>query len=445
VSIPRLGLASQILLALVVGVLVGGGLHEADAAIRDWMLGNLLRPAGQIFIALIKMIVLPIVVSSLIVGVAGIGDARRLGGIGLKTLVYFEVVTTLAIILGVFLANVFKPGVGIDMNSLSMSDISAYEAATRAGMAHSHGLMATILGLIPRNPFAALAAGELLQVIFFSVMFGIGLGALPPQSREPLLAVFRSVSETMFNVTNLVMRYAPVGVFALIAVTVATFGFAALMPLASLIAVIYLAIAMFLLVVLGGIARWTGFRLKDLLRLIKAELVLAFSTASSESVLPRLMEKMERVGVPRSISSFVIPTGYSFNLDGSTLYQSVAAIFIAQLYGIELSLTQQVVIVVTLMITSKGMAGVAGASLVVLLATAASVGLPLEGVAFIAGVDRILDMARTALNVVGNAVAAIVIARWEGQFDAGRAYALIDQRALEVPEAAGSGVASRPD
>jgi proton glutamate symport protein len=421
---PHIGLAWKILIALVLGVIVGTVLHGVDSSIRDWAVVNVLKPAGQIFIALIKMIVLPIVVSSLIVGVAGIGDAKKLGNIGLKTIVYFEVVTTVAIVFGVVLANVFQPGAGLDMQGLAMADISSYKATTEASMSQSHGLVATILGLIPNNIFKALAGGEMLPVIFFSVMFGLGLAALPAEHRELLVAFFRSVSETMFNVTHMVMRYAPVGVFALIAVTVATFGFASMIPLAKLVLLIYAAIILFAVVVLGGVARWGGFKLFRLMRLIKDELVLAFSTASSETVLPRLMSKMERYGVSKSIASFVIPTGYSFNLDGSTLYQSIAAIFIAQLYGIELSLWQQLVIIVTLMITSKGMAGVTGASLVVLLATAASVGLPLEGVAFVAGVDRILDMARTALNVVGNAVATVLIAKWEGQYDAdqGRRY-----------------------
>jgi proton glutamate symport protein len=222
----------------------------------------------------------------------------------------------------------------------------------------------------------------------------------------------------------MVMRYAPIGVFALITVTVANFGFASLLPLAKLVVLIYFAVLFFALAVLGLIARWCGFSILTIMRLLKDELVLAYSTASSEAVLPRLMEKMEAYGVPKGLSSFVIPTGYSFNLDGSTLYQSIAAIFLAQLYGIDLSLTQQLVLILTLMVTSKGIAGVPGASLVVLLATLGSVGIPLEGLAFIAGVDRILDMARTALNVVGNALAALVIAKWEGQYDAvkGAAY-----------------------
>jgi proton glutamate symport protein len=420
----RIGLAWQILIALALGIVVGAVLHNFGGETRSWAITNVLAPAGQIFIKLIKMIVLPIVLSSLVVGIAGVGDAKKLGKIGAKTLIYFEVVTTVAIVIGVLFANLAQPGAGIDMNQLSTTDISSYEATTEAVQKKPHGLMATILEVIPSNVFAALAAGEILPIIFFSVLFGLGLSSLPAHHRDPLVQMFKSVAETMFVVTNMVMRYAPIGVFALITVTVANFGFASLLPLAKLVVLIYFAVLFFALAVLGLIARWCGFSILTIMRLLKDELVLAYSTASSEAVLPRLMEKMEAYGVPKGLSSFVIPTGYSFNLDGSTLYQSIAAIFLAQLYGIDLSLTQQLVLILTLMVTSKGIAGVPGASLVVLLATLGSVGIPLEGLAFIAGVDRILDMARTALNVVGNALAALVIAKWEGQYDAvkGAAY-----------------------
>lgn len=420
----RIGLAWQILIALALGIVVGAVLHNLGGDTRGWAIANVLAPAGQIFIKLIKMIVLPIVLSSLVVGIAGVGDAKKLGKIGAKTLIYFEVVTTVAIVIGVLFANLAQPGAGIDMNQLSTTDISSYEATTEAVQKKPHGLMATILEVIPSNVFAALAAGEILPIIFFSVLFGLGLSSLPAQHRDPLVQMFKSVAETMFVVTNMVMRYAPIGVFALITVTVANFGFASLLPLAKLVLLIYFAVLFFAFVVLGLIARWCGFNILRIMRLLKDELVLAYSTASSEAVLPRLMEKMEAYGVPKGLSSFVIPTGYSFNLDGSTLYQSIAAIFLAQLYGIDLSLTQQLVLILTLMVTSKGIAGVPGASLVVLLATLGSVGIPIEGLAFIAGVDRILDMARTALNVVGNALAALVIAKWEGQYDSvqGAAY-----------------------
>ncbi|XBS70061.1 glutamate/aspartate:proton symporter GltP [Acerihabitans sp. KWT182] len=409
-------LAWQILIALMAGIAVGAVLHDQDET-RDYLVGNILTPAGDVFIHLIKMIVVPIVISTLITGIAGVGDAKKLGKLGLKTLLYFEVVTTLAIILGITLANAFQPGHGIDMSSLAVTDISQYERTTEHVQNGHHGLAGTILSLIPQNIFAAMAQGDMLPIIFFSVLFGLGLAALPTQTRAPLLQVFKAVAETMFNVTHMIMRYAPVGVFALIAVTVANFGFLSLLPLAKLVLLVYAAIVFFALVVLGLVARLCGLRIWTLIRMLKEELILAYSTASSESVLPRIIEKMEAYGAPRAITSFVVPTGYSFNLDGSTLYQSIAAIFIAQLYGIELSLGQEIVLVLTLMVTSKGIAGVPGVSFVVLLATLGSVGIPVQGLAFIAGVDRILDMARTALNVVGNALAVVAVAKWENQFD----------------------------
>ena len=418
----KLSLAWQILIGLVLGVAIGALLNHFSAE-KAWWITNVLQPAGDIFIRLIKMIVVPIVISSLIVGIAGVGDAKKLGSIGLKTILYFEVVTTIAIVVGLGLANLFHPGVGIDMSTLGTVDISKYQA-TAAEVQHEHAFIETLLNLIPSNIFAAVARGEMLPIIFFSVMFGLGLSSLQADLRDPLVRTFQAVSETMFKVTHMIMNYAPIGVFALIAVTVANFGFSSLLPLAKLVVLVYFAIAFFAFMVLGLIARMFGFSIIKIMRIMKDEMILAYSTSSSETVLPRVIEKMEKYGAPKSICSFVVPTGYSFNLDGSTLYQSIAAIFIAQLYGIDLSWSQQLLLVLTLMVTSKGIAGVPGVSFVVLLATLGSVGIPLEGLAFIAGVDRIMDMARTALNVIGNALAALVIARWEGMYDSakGEAY-----------------------
>ena len=415
----KFSLAWQILFAMVLGILLGSYLHYHSDS-RDWLVVNLLSPAGDIFIHLIKMIVVPIVISTLVVGIAGVGDAKQLGRIGAKTIIYFEVITTVAIILGITLANVFQPGAGVDMSQLATVDISKYQSTTEAVQSSSHGIMGTILSLVPTNIVASMAKGEMLPIIFFSVLFGLGLSSLNADIRDPLVKTFQGVSEAMFKVTHMIMNYAPIGVFALIAVTVANFGFSSLLPLAKLVLLVYFAIAFFAFMVLGLVARVFGFSVIKIMRIMKDELILAYSTSSSETVLPRVIEKMEKYGAPKSICSFVVPTGYSFNLDGSTLYQSIAAIFIAQLYGIDLSWSQQLLLVLTLMVTSKGIAGVPGVSFVVLLATLGSVGIPLEGLAFIAGVDRIMDMARTALNVVGNALAALVIARWEGMYDAAK-------------------------
>lgn len=413
----KITLAWKIFLALNLGIILGVTLHN-QAELRDWMIFTFLSPAGEVFIRMIKMIVVPIVMATLVVGIAGIGDAKKLGSIGLKTIIYFEIITTIAIVLGVALANLLHPGCGIDMSVLSKTDISMYENTTSEIQSN---LVNTMLSLIPSNIISSMAKGDMLPVIFFSVIFGLGLATLPDKTKIPLLNIFNAIADTMFEVTHIVMRYAPIGVFALISVTVATFGFHSLLPLTKLVLLVYGAIVFFALIVLGIVARLCGLRIWKLICILKEELILSFSTASSETVLPRIIEKMEAYGAPSAITGFVIPTGYSFNLDGSTLYQSIAAIFIAQLYGIELSISQEIILVLTLMITSKGIAGVPGVSFVVLLATLGSVGIPLEGLAFIAGVDRILDMARTALNVIGNALAVLVIAKWENQYDSEQA------------------------
>ncbi|END0173086.1 glutamate/aspartate:proton symporter GltP [Acinetobacter baumannii] len=412
----KFSLAWQILIALILGIVVGAVLHN-QPEIKDSIVNNVLTPLGKIFISLIKMIVIPIVFSTLILGIAGVGSTKSLGRLGFKTILYFEIITTIAILVGLFAANIFHPGSGIDMSQLVQTDISQYKHTTEEVQSQSHGIIQTILSLIPTNIISSMAHGEMLPVIFFAVLFGIGLSSLPATTKDPLLNVFHAVSETMFRVTHIIMKYAPVGVFGLIAVTVANFGFASLIPLGKLVVLVYGAILFFALVVLGITAKMFSINIFTLFKILKDELILAYSTASSETVLPRIMQKMEAYGAPKAISSFVIPTGYSFNLNGSTLYQSIAAIFIAQLYGIEMTISQQVILVVTLMITSKGIAGVPGVSFVVLLATLGSVGIPVEGLAFIAGVDRIMDMARTALNVVGNALAVLVISKWEKQYD----------------------------
>ncbi len=412
----KISLAWQILIALILGVIVGSFLHSSPEY-RDMLTKNFLEPLGKIFINLIKMIVIPLVMSMLILGIANAGDGKSVGKLGVKTILYFEIITTIAIIVGIVAANVFQPGAGIDMSSLTKTDISKFEHTTQEVGAGGHSLVGTILSLIPPNIFSAMNDGHMLPIIFFSVIFGLGLGALSKETKQPLIDVLKSISETMFKVTHMIMQFAPFGVFGLIAATVASFGFSSLIPLVKLALLVYAAIFFFAIVVLGIVAKICGFNIFTLIKILKDELILAYSTASSETVLPRIMEKMEAYGAPKSITSFVIPIGYSFNLDGSTLYQSIAAIFIAQLYGIDLTLTQEIVLVLTLMITSKGIAGVPGVSFVVLLATLGSVGIPLEGLAFIAGIDRILDMARTALNVIGNALAVLVISKWEGQFD----------------------------
>ncbi|RXH53128.1 glutamate/aspartate:proton symporter GltP [Kurthia gibsonii] len=404
----KLGLAWQILIGLILGVIVGAVFYGNDNVTKY------LQPLGTIFMNMIKMIVVPIIISTLILGVAGTGDMKKLGKLGLKTIVYFEIITTVAILIGLVAANIFNPGAGVDMEHLSKGDISQYQTTTEE-VKHG-GFADTIISVVPTNIVAAMASGNMLAIIFFSVLFGLGVAAIGERGK-PVLAFFSGVADAMFWVTNTIMKFAPIGVFALIAVTVSTFGVKSLIPLSKLAILVYVAMAFFIFVVLGLVAKMAKISIFKLIKVLKEELILAYSTSSSETVLPRVMKKMENLGAPKDVVSFVIPTGYSFNLDGSTLYQSIAAIFIAQMYGIDLSITQQITLVLTLMVTSKGIAGVPGVSFVVLLSTLGAVGIPVEGLAFILGIDRILDMARTAVNVVGNSLASLVMARWEGRFD----------------------------
>ncbi|NRT80511.1 cation:dicarboxylate symporter family transporter [Clostridium beijerinckii] len=404
----KLGLAFQILLGLVLGIAIGAAFYGNP------VVASYLQPIGDIFIRLIKMIVVPIVFSSLVVGVAGVGDIKQVGKIGGKTILYFEIVTTVAIVIGLVVANVAHPGSGINIQELSSVSIEKY--MNTAETVSNHGFADTFLNIVPTNIFESLSKGDLLAVIFFSVMFGLGVAAIGEKGK-PVLAFCQGVADSMFWVTNQIMKLAPLGVFGLIGVTVSKFGVASLIPLGKLVISVYVAMIFFIFVIFGLIGKICGSSIISLMKILKDEIILAYTTASSEAVLPKLMEKMEKYGCPKAITSFVIPTGYSFNLDGSTLYQAIAALFIAQIYGINLPIATQINLVFVLMVTSKGMAGVPGASFVVLLATVGSVGIPVEGVAFIAGIDRIVDMARTVVNIIGNSLAVIVISKWEGKYD----------------------------
>ena len=404
----KISLAVQILIGLIVGILVGG-IFYGNPNVETY-----LQPIGDIFLHLIKMIVIPIIISTLIVGVAGSGDLKQVGRLGAKTLIYFEIITTIAIVVGLLAANIFQPGAGVNMEELSKGDISKYVSTTEE--VQEEGPFDVIVNIVPTNVIQAMVEGDMLAVIFFSVLFGLGVSAIGERGK-PVLAFFQGTADAMFWLTNLVMKFAPFGVFALIGVTVSKYGFASLIPLGKLAILVYAAMIFFILIVLGITAKIVGINIFRLIKVLKYELILAFSTASSESVLPRIMMKMEKFGAPKDIVSFVIPTGYSFNLDGSTLYQAIAALFIAQMYGIDISITEQITLMLVLMLTSKGIAGVPGVSFVVLLATLGTVGIPIEGLAFIAGIDRILDMGRTVVNVVGNSLASLVIAKWEHRFD----------------------------
>lgn len=405
---PRLSLGWQIIIGLVLGIIFGVIFYHNKTAITA------MQNLGTIFISLIQMIVLPIVVSCLTVGIANMGDIHKLGRIGGKTLIYFEIMTTFAIALGLIVGNITHPGTFINIHDLHGSDISKYMATAKSA---SHtGLWDTLMGIIPTNFFASLSTGDMMPIIFFSVFFGLGTAAIGERG-QIIIDFLQAVSEVMFKVTNWVMKFAPIGVFGLIGMTIAEMGLSALAPLGLFVLITYLTMAFFIVVILGIVCKIFKIKYWPLMRVIKDEFLIAFSTASSEATLPRLVSKMEKYGVSQAIVSFVIPTGYTFNLDGSAIYQSLAALFLAQAYGIHLTITHQITLLLVLMITSKGMAGVPGASFVVLLATVSTIGVPMSGLTFIAGIDRFVDMARTSVNVVGNSVATIVIGKSEGEFD----------------------------
>ncbi|KZB92068.1 glutamate:protein symporter [Bacillus sp. VT 712] len=404
----RFGMATQIFVGLILGILVG------VIWFNDPRVATYLQPLGDLFLRLIKMIVIPIVISSLIVGIAGAGNGKQVGRLGAKTIIYFEVITTFAIIIGVLLANAFQPGVGVDIESAQKTDINQYVETSEEQSEKS--VAETFLHIVPTNFFQSLVEGDMLAIIFFSVLFGLGVAAIGDRGK-PVLQFFDGVSHAMFHVVNMMMKVAPIGVFALIGVTVSKFGLESLMSLAKLVILVHAGLLFFLIVVLGAVAKWAGVNIFTLMRYLKDELLLAYSTSSSETVLPRIMGKLEKMGCPKAIVSFVIPIGYTFNLDGSVLYQAIAAIFLAQVYGIDLTIVEQLTLILVLMITSKGMAAVPGTSFVVLLATLGTIGIPAEGLAFIAGVDRIMDMARTVVNLMGNTIAGIVMSKSEGKYN----------------------------
>jgi proton glutamate symport protein len=405
----QIPLAYQILVGLVLGIVVGTVFYG------DPSVGMYLQAIGTTFIDLIKMIVVPIIVSTLIVGVSGTGDLKQWGKLGGKTMLYFQLVSLVAIVVGLSAANIFKPGEGIDMSSLPKSNIDQYVETTTESI-QSEGVMDVIVGIVPSNVIESMVSGDMLSIIFFCVLFGLGLASIGEKGK-PVIAFFQATSDVLFYITNFIMKFAPIGVFALIGVTVSRFGLETLIPLGKFMLLVHATMIFFVIVVLGGIAKLVGTSIFIIMKELKDELILAYSTSSSETVLPKLMEKMEKIGSPRDIVSLVIPTGYSFNLNGSTLYQALAAIIIARLYGIDLSVTEQITLVLVLMITSNGIAGVPGLSFVVLLASLGAVGIPLEGLAFIAGIDRLLDMGRTVVNVLGNALATVVLSKWEGRLN----------------------------
>ncbi len=393
-------LTAQIFVGLVAGILLGALWPDIAVAIR---------PLADLFLRMIKMIIAPLIFSTLVVGIAGTGDLRAVGRIGVKAIVWFELATTVALAIGLILVNVLQPGAGVAVTAADTSNVTAMAGQRQTGWD-------ILLHMVPTSVVDAMAKGDILQVVVFSSFFGVALAAIGPKG-APIVTFLDAVAQVMFRFTGYVMRFAPLGVMAAIAATVGGKGLGILWTLGKLVLTMYLGLAVFIVLVIGGAALVSRVPFLAFVRAIREPFLIAFTTASSEAALPKSLEVMERFGVPKRIVSFVLPTGYSFNLDGSTLYLSVASIFVAQLGGIQLSLSQQLVMMLTLMITSKGVAGVPRASLVILAATLTTFHLPLEGAAILLGIDQLLDMGRTAVNVMGNCLATVVVARWEGEFD----------------------------
>lgn len=397
-GVKKRSLTTWIFICLVIGASVG----------HDWPeVGKNLQVLSKVFLKMIKTIVGPLIFATLVYGIAGHSDSKQVGRMGWKSLLYFEIVTTIALFLGLAAINLFPVGMGIDHPAINET-LPEVKSQTWQDV---------ILHIFPENIAKSIADGEVLQIVVFSVLFGLALTMIPQKQKQFMVNFTESLSETMFKFTNIVMYFAPIGVGAAMAYTVGHMGLGVLQNLFQLLILLYASLVVFTLVVLVPVALIIKLPIKRFISAIKEPVSIAFATTSSEAALPRAMEAMESIGVPRKIVSFVMPMGYSFNLDGTTLYLSLASVFVAQAAGIELTFTQQLIMVFTLMVTSKGVAGIPRASLVILMGTAASFGLPTWPILVILGIDELMDMARTSINVIGNCLASAVIARWEGEFD----------------------------
>ena len=406
-------LTAQVLIAVAIGVALG---------VFDPGLAKQMRPLGDTFVKLVKMVIGPIIFLTIVLGIGRIADVKKIGRVGGKAFLYFEIVTTFALGIGLTVVNVTKPGAGLDASALPKADVSAY-----ASQGQSMKFVDFMTHIVPSSPVDAFAQGDILQIVFFAILFGFALVMLGPRS-APLMDFLETTLEAFFKIVAMIMAVAPIGAFGAMAFTIGNFGMAALLPLARLVLDVYATMFVFVLVVLNLILRWYGFSLWEYLRYIREEILIVVGTSSSEAALPGLMAKLERYGCARPVVGLVVPTGYSFNLDGTSIYLSMAAIFLAQVYHVPLSIGQQLTILAVLMITSKGAAGVTGSGFIVLASTLAAMKVvPIEGIALLLGVDRFMSMARAITNIIGNGAATLVIARSEKEFDESkRASAIVE-------------------
>ncbi len=407
------------IIAIIAGILVG---HYSPSGtqivngVEQYVpgLGEQLKPLGDGFIRLIKMIIAPVIFCTVVSGIAGMESMKSVGKTGGVALLYFEIVSTIALIIGLVVINVWKPGVGmnVDPASLDTTGISKY---VETGEAQS--TVEFLLNIIPNTVVGAFAQGEILQVLMFAILFGFALHRLGPAGK-PVLKLIDQISHVFFNIVNMIMKVAPIGAFGAMAFTIGKYGIGSLAQLAQLIICFYLTCVLFIFIILGSIARMTGFSIVKMIRMIREELLIVLGTSSSESVLPRMLKKLEIAGCEKSVVGLVIPTGYSFNLDGTSIYLTMAAIFIAQATNTPLELHHQITLLLVLLISSKGAAGVTGSGFIVMAATLAAVGhIPVAGLALILGIDRFMSEARALTNLVGNSLATIVVAKWVGQLD----------------------------
>ena len=425
----RISQTQWIIVAMIVGVLIGHFFPEKPAGAKGFEASDL-QIFSTVFLRMIKSLIVPLLFGTLVVGIAGHGDdIKRVGKLALRSVVYFEIVTTLALIVGLLAVNIIKPGQGVNLSSAS-ADVGSEFAARHTTFT------GVIEHTVPQSVFEAAANNEVLQIVFFSIIFAVALTQVKGSAKTFMLSLCESLSEVMFKFVGIVMQYAPIGIGAAIAVTVGKSGIGVLHNLGILVVTLYGALIVFVLFVLLPVALSFKVPILRFLKAVREPWLLAFTTASSESALPLALQNMERLGVPRRIVAFVLPAGYSFNLDGSTLYLALASVFVAQAAGIDMPLSQQILMMLTLMVTSKGVAAVPRASLVILSGALAQFNLPMQGVAVILGVDALMDMARTSINLFGNCLATVVMARWEGTFELGEDVPVADQLAgapLTVP------------
>ncbi len=398
-------LTPQVITGIILGIIAGALFPKFGAD---------LKVLADIFIKLVKMVIPPIVFFTIVIGIAGMGDMKKIGRIGGKALLYFEIVSTISLAIGIAVANLYRAGDGFDTSGASKGDVSKY---TEQAAETSHGFMDFVMSIIPDNFVGALANGELLPVLFIAVLFGLSLAGLGNKGK-PVIEFFEKITEVLFGIVNIIMKISPVAAFGAMAYTIGKFGVGSLLFLGKLMASVYLTMAIFIIVVLGAIAKYYGFSIFKFIKYIKEEIFLVIGTSSSESALPPMMHKLEKYGCSKSVVGLVLPTGYSFNLDGTSIYLSMAALFIAQAYGVDLSLWEQLTLLGVLMLTSKGAAGVTGSGFVTLAATIAVFpAIPVEGMALILGVDRFMSEARAITNLIGNGVATVVVSKMEGEFN----------------------------